>query len=534
MRYLIYARKSTESEDRQVQSIDDQIAVLRRLAQQRGLVVTEELVESKSAKDPAARPVFARLLDEIEAGRAQGILCWNINRLSRNPVDSGTLSWMLQRGAIHSILTPEREYLPDDNVVLWAIESGVANQFILDLRKAVARGTRSKVEKGWFPHRAPEGYRNDIAEKTVVTDGERFTLLREGWDMMLSGAHTVPQVGAFLSRRGFRTKKTRRSGGKEISRSALYRLFVNPFYRGEFAHEGRTVQGAHTPMVTREEFQRVQMLLGRENHIQPQKRRWAFTGLIRCGVCGSLVTAERKVKQYKTSGLRREYAYYHCCGRDCRPKTSVAEEVLETRIATVLKRCQVDVSFWDWCVTSWGETDAQESSAEKASEAQATRALAQAKARRERLFEMRADGEISREEFLQRSGRIDTEIADLTAAHEGKQSKAERDKQTLRDLSYFSSTAYTRFTQGDVEAKREVVCALGGKLSLTLGELHIQPHPLIDLIRCLEPGEIGSDKQKQGTFALPNPTWWAMRDDIRTAVSNGDTPLFNHMLPFGS
>ncbi len=115
-------------------------------------------------------------------------------------------------------------------------------------------------------------------------------------------------------------------------------------------------------------------------------------------------------------------------------------------------------------------------------------------------------------------------LADLTAAHEGKQSKAERDKQTLRDLSYFSSTAYTRFTQGDVEAKREVVCALGGKLSLTLGELHIQPHPLIDLIRCLEPEEIGSDKQKQGTFALPNPTWWAMRDDIRTALNRcGET-----------
>ena len=518
MRYLIYARKSTESEDRQVQSIDDQLAVLRRLAQQRGLVVSEELVESKSAKDPGARLVFARMLEEIEAGRAQGILCWNINRLSRNPVDSGTLSWMLQRGAIHSILTPEREYLPEDNVVLWAIESGVANQFILDLRKAVARGTRSKVEKGWFPHRAPEGYRNDIAKKTVVADGDRFTLLREGWDMMLSGAHTVPQVGVFLGRRSFRTKKTKRSGGKEISRSALYRLFVNPFYMGEFAYEGRTVQGAHTPMVTREEFQRVQMLLGRENHIQLQKRRWAFTGLIRCGVCGSLVTAERKVKQYKTSGLRREYAYYHCCGRDCRPKTSVSEEVLETKIATLLKCCQVSTAFWDWCVVSWGEADTQENSVEKASETQAAHALAQAKVRRERLFEMRADDEISREEFLMRSKNTDNEITDLNTAHQSKVTKAERDKQTLRDLSHFSSTAYTRFTQGDVEAKREVVFALGGKMSLTLGELHIQPHPLIDLIRCLEPEEISSDKQKQGHFALPNPAWWTMRDDIRTVL----------------
>ncbi len=523
MRYVIYARKSTESEDRQVQSIDDQLDVLRRLAVQRGLNVVEELVESKSAKEPGCRPVFMRLLAELQAGRVQGILCWNINRLSRNPVDSGTLSWMLQRGAICSILTPEREYRPEDNVVLWAVESGVANQFILDLRKAVARGTRSKVEKGWYPHRAPEGYRNNVTEKTVVVDGERFALLREAWDMMLTGAHTVPQIQAFLTRRGFRTKKTRRSGGKGMSRSALYRIFGNPFYMGEFVHEGRAVHGAHPAMVTRDEFRRVQALLGRENHIQPKKMRWAFTGLIRCGLCGSLVTAERKVKQYKMSGLRREYVYYHCCGRDCRPKTSVSEEVLEAQIADLLKRCELSDAFWDWCITTWEETDVQAEGTERASQAQTIRALSQAKARRERLFEMRSDGEISREEFITRSARADEEIADLKIAWEEAEGKAERDKQTVQDLATFSTTAYIRFNGGGVEAKREVACAMGAKMSLTLGNLGIEPHPLLDAIRRIEPVEIGSDKQKKGTPALPNPAWWAMRDNIRTALVNCDT-----------
>ena len=72
--------------------------------------------------------------------------------------------------------------------------------------------------------------------------------------------------------------------------------------------------GAHPPMVSGDEFARVQRLLGREGHPQPQKLEWAFTGLIRCGLCGSLVTAERKVKRYKGSGLTREYSYYHCAG----------------------------------------------------------------------------------------------------------------------------------------------------------------------------------------------------------------------------
>ncbi len=523
MRYILYARKSTESEDRQVQSIADQLGVLRRLAQQRGLDVVEELIESKSAKAPGTRLGFAHLLAQIETGRADGILCWNINRLSRNPVDSGTLSWMLQRGAICSILTPERDYRPEDNVLLFSVESGMANQFILDLRKAVARGTRSKVEKGWYPHRAPEGYRNDIAEKTVMADKERFVLLREAWDMMLTGAHTVPQVRDFLTQRGFRTKKTRRCGGREISRSALYRVFANPFYMGEFVYEGRPVQGAHPAMVTREEFRRVQSLLGREGHAQPQKRRWAFTGLIRCGLCGSLVTAERKVKQYKTSGLRREYAYYHCCGRDCRPKTSVAEEILEAQIADLLRRCQVSERFWDWCLTTWEESDVLAEGTDQAAQTQTVRTLIQVEARRERLFEMRADGEIDRKEFLSRSARADREIADLKAAVREASGRAERDRETIRELGQFSTTAYARFVGGDVEAKREVAFALGGKMSLTLGKLVIQPHPLIDLIRCIEPEENGSEKQKKGTSALPNPAWWAMRDDIRIRLNTSES-----------
>ena len=243
MRYILYARKSSESEDRQVQSLGDQLSVLRQLAQQRSLRVVEEIVESKSAKAPGGREAFARMLNRIESGGVDGILCWSVNRLSRNPVDSGALSWMLQTGMLQSILTPEREYRPEDNVVLMAVESGFANQYILDLRRNVARGTRSKVEKGWYPHRAPEGYRNNIVEKTIEIDGERFTLLRQAWEMMLTGAYTVPQVLDELTGRGYRTKQTKRSGGKLLSRSALFRIFRNPFYMGEFVHEGKRVHG---------------------------------------------------------------------------------------------------------------------------------------------------------------------------------------------------------------------------------------------------------------------------------------------------
>src|SRR3990167_10362580 len=135
IKYFLYARKSSESEDRQVQSIDDQTNRLKKLAQDLHLDIKKTYIEAKSAKKPNNRPIFDEMIQRIENGDANGILCWQINRLSRNPIDSGKLSWLLQQGTLKSIQTIDRQYLPDDNVLLFSVESGSANQFILDLSK---------------------------------------------------------------------------------------------------------------------------------------------------------------------------------------------------------------------------------------------------------------------------------------------------------------------------------------------------------------------------------------------------------------
>ena len=88
--YFLYARKSTDVEDKQVRSIEDQLAVLRALAKEQGLVISEEFIEKQSAKMPG-RPVFDGMLSRIQKGEAQGIVCWKLDRLARNPADGGTI-----------------------------------------------------------------------------------------------------------------------------------------------------------------------------------------------------------------------------------------------------------------------------------------------------------------------------------------------------------------------------------------------------------------------------------------------------------
>jgi DNA invertase Pin-like site-specific DNA recombinase len=75
IKYILYARKSTEDKKRQVQSIDDQVKVLTELAKRVGLNVIDTITESKSAKDPDIRPGFSKMIEKIKKGEANGILC---------------------------------------------------------------------------------------------------------------------------------------------------------------------------------------------------------------------------------------------------------------------------------------------------------------------------------------------------------------------------------------------------------------------------------------------------------------------------
>src|SRR3990167_4581242 len=129
MRYFLYARKSTDVEDKQVLSIEAQLAELRSLAKHEGLEIAEEFVEKRSAKMPG-RLVFNEMLKRIHKGETQGIVCWKLDRLSRNPVDGGQISWLLQENIIQHIRTHDRNHYPTDNVLMMSVEFGIAQQLL--------------------------------------------------------------------------------------------------------------------------------------------------------------------------------------------------------------------------------------------------------------------------------------------------------------------------------------------------------------------------------------------------------------------
>ncbi|MEX0924880.1 MAG: recombinase family protein, partial [Candidatus Paceibacterota bacterium] len=104
-KYFLYARKSTEDDDKQVMSIEAQLFELREFARKENLEILTEFQESKSAKTPG-REQFAEMMTRIEAGEAQGILSWHPDRLARNSIDGGRVIYAVDTSKISSLRFP--------------------------------------------------------------------------------------------------------------------------------------------------------------------------------------------------------------------------------------------------------------------------------------------------------------------------------------------------------------------------------------------------------------------------------------------
>src|SRR3989344_636007 len=472
IKYFLYARKSSESEERQVQSIDDQIGRLTSLAKSEDLEVVRVFKESKSAKKPYERAIFTDMLEQIQQGKADGILCWQINRLSRNPVDSGTIQWMLQNGLIKSIQTIDKEYRPEDNVLLFSVESGMANQFIIDLRKNTMRGMESKLQKGWQPALARLGYLNDQLKKTIVKDPERFDQVKQMWMLMLTGTYPVSRILKIANEDwGFRTIQRKQRGGKPLSLSGLYSLFYSKFYAGLIEWNGQTYGGVHEPMITIEQYERVQALLGKNtDKPRPKQHEHPFSGIIRCGECQAIITAETKHKLIKTTGKVKRYDYYHCTGKkkyiSCSQKKVISEKDLSDQIESEISKLTILPEFRDWAVeilNGWNDKEISQRSEKHTTQ---TKTLIDTQAQLDNLTNIRYRDLISDEEYTKERTTLQSSITQLKQQLRETENRAENWLELTERVFDFATHARTKFIEGNIQTKKEIFAPLGASFSL--------------------------------------------------------------------
>ncbi len=335
-KFFLYARKSTDVEDKQVLSIEAQLTELREYAKRENIEISAELVEKQSAKVPG-RPIFNKLLDDIEKFGGN-ILAWHPDRLARNSVDGGRVIYLLDTGKLASLKFPT--FWCDSTSqgkFMLNMAFGQSKYYVDSLSENTKRGLRQKVRNGDYPSQAPVGYINDSRTKSIVVDKKKSRVIRLAFERYVKGGQRLEDIANFLAKNGISTRS-----GKRMSKSRATFILSNPFYIGLFKYGGERHEGKYEPIISKKLFDEAQEMLKLRG--QPERKAknepQPYCGLISCASCGMMITGEHKFKRQKNGNVH-EYIYYHCTKKrkdfKC-PESAVREKELDRQLSSLIQK----------------------------------------------------------------------------------------------------------------------------------------------------------------------------------------------------
>jgi len=314
LKYCLYARKSTEQDEKQALSIDSQVKEMLAIAEREDLEVIDIRRESHSAKDSGQRPVYKQILEDIGRERFNAILTWAPDRLSRNAGDLGSLVDLMDQKKLLSIRTYGQTFInsPNEKFLLMILCSQAKlendNKSI-----NVKRGLRTRVEMGLWPAHAPTGYLKEkrIDRKGyVLIDKERAPIIKQMFEKVAYEQWSGRKLYHWLK---FELNFKPPTSNKNLTLSNIYMILENHFYYGTFEYpkkSGNWYTGKHEPIITKELFDAVRAQI-KSQVIRSKNKEFAFTKLMTCGLCGSGISADEKFKKLKDGSVNR-HVYYGC------------------------------------------------------------------------------------------------------------------------------------------------------------------------------------------------------------------------------
>jgi site-specific DNA recombinase len=346
VKYCLYARKSTEQEDKQVLSIDSQIKEMEKMAAADNLEIVVVKKESHSAKEAGQRPVFNEIVEELKQGKYNGILTWAPDRIARNAGDLGRIVDLMDQKKLVEIRTYGQKFMntPNDKFMLMILGSQAKlendNKVI-----NVKRGLRTRAAMGLRPSMAPTGYlnsKNKDEKCQVIVDSLRAPVIKQMFEKVANENYSGRKIFKWLKEIEFKNKN-----GKYVTLGNIYRMLRMTFYYGIFEYpegSGEWYTGKHIPIISQSLFEAVQEKI-KVDKKKAYGREFAFTRMLHCAYCESGITAEEKIKELKDGGSNA-HVYYRCTkvkNREC-PNESVKESILIDEIMPIIDKMSMDKS----------------------------------------------------------------------------------------------------------------------------------------------------------------------------------------------
>lgn len=293
--YGAYARKSSESEDRQIQSIERQVDDLLEVRDREMLMLYGNPIEESRSAFSVGREGFDRLIKLTQKGKINAWLCWHANRLSRNPIDAGMIIHLMDLGKLHHIRTPSRIYFntPTDKMML-QIEFTMSKKDSDDKSIFVKSGLEKRYKKGYPNGKAPLGYLNnkldDVGNRGWLVDEERFGKLQLLFNRFLKGGDSINSITEYANNiLELTTPVYKRMGGKPVGRSFVAHTLKNPIYAGFFHsldRNGRrtTKRELHENvprLITENDHFKILQILRSRLHPKLQRHKSLYQGFIK-------------------------------------------------------------------------------------------------------------------------------------------------------------------------------------------------------------------------------------------------------------
>ncbi len=340
--YLRKSRMDTDFDDVSVEeTLNRHRHILEAFCKERRLNVVETLEEVVSGESLSARPKMLRLLDLVNTGMYAGVVCVDIERLSRgSSLESGYIMQVLQTNSC-KIITPSKTYdLQNESDEQFTDMKFMFSRYELKtITKRLVRGRNQSASEGKFlGSMAPYGYRSyklpGTKGSSLQIEPKEAEIVRMIFDMygrqgigyntiayQLNQMHIPSRTGTwgqtsitnilnnevYLGMIRWRHEPTKRI----VKDGMLVKKRVQ-------AHDYELYQGLHEPIITREQWDSVRAVQNSRNHASVHKDKRLmnpFASILFCEKCGAVLKRNVPAKSQNTS------PWYRCPTRGCNCRT---------------------------------------------------------------------------------------------------------------------------------------------------------------------------------------------------------------------
>jgi site-specific DNA recombinase len=396
--FFSYIRVSTVKQGEYGVSLPEQRDTIERYAHESRLSLTTRFEDRETAA-VQGRPAFNRMLQQLHAGFAAGVIFYKVDRSSRNSGDWAEVDGLADRGLeVH--FAHERLVLTRRGDRLTAnVQAVIAADFSRDLRDKVKMGYYGRLKQGLLPRPAPLGYKNNGRGQAKTIDPSTGPLIRTLFELYATGRFTLRTLALEASRLGLRSRT-----GKPLRLSKLAEFLHNPFYAGviRVIKTGQSFPGVHQPLISSGVFERVQRILEGKAPRRAVVHDFLFRRLLTCFHCSRRLIGE----------VQKGRVYYRCQVPNC-PTTTVREDVAEDHLRSLLHSLRFTDEYTSQFraeVVAWQQDE--QARAQEREQAHRLR-LANIMAREQRLTDAFIDGSIEKTDFEQRKTALLMERREL-------------------------------------------------------------------------------------------------------------------------